>query len=83
MTTRGNSIVNDVRVAHHCRCDDVAGCVIFVHPSSIVQAALNQLVDAMSEFDEATGACSVLVLHSTHAAGIFTSVTKQGGGSKG
>ena len=64
--------------AHHCRCEAAARCSIFVHPSSIVQAALNQLVDAMAAFDEETGACSVLVLHSTHAAGVFTSVTRQG-----
>ena len=64
--------------AHHCRCDAVARCTILAHPSTTVQAALNQLVDAMAAFDEETGACSVLVLHSTHAAGVFTSVTRQG-----
>ena len=67
-------------VAHCCRCHEVSRCTIFVHPSSIVQAALNQLVDAMAAFDEATGACSVLILHSIHAAGVFTSVTRQGRG---
>ena len=66
-------------VAHHCRCDAVARCTIFVHPSMQVQAALNHLVDAMAEFDEATGARSVLVFHSCHMDGVFTSVTRHGG----
>ena len=67
-------------VAHHCRCDDVSRCAIFAHPSTTVQAALNKLVDAMAAFDADTGACSVLILHSIHAAGVFTSVTRQGRG---
>lgn len=66
-----------VGVAHHCRCDKVSRCRIFTHPSSIVQAALNQLMDAMATFDEDTEACSTLVFCSTHPAGVFTSVTRQ------
>ena len=71
-------MIDVCNVAHHCRCAAVSQCTIFVHPSSIVQAALNQLMDAMAAFDAETGACSVLVFHSTHAAGVFTSVTRQG-----
>ena len=65
-------------IAHHCRCDEVSRCTIFTHPSPAVQAALNGLMDAMAAFDDATGACSSLVFRSTHAAGVFTSVTRQG-----
>ena len=65
-------------VAHHCRCDRVARCALLAHPSPTVQAALNELVDAMAEFDTETGSTSVLVFHSIHPAGIFRSVTRQG-----
>ena len=63
-------------IPHQCRCSAVARCDIFTHPSSEVQAALNTLMDAMAEFDDATGSFSTLSFTSVHSEGKFTSVTK-------
>lgn len=61
--------------AHHCNCKHVTRCNIFTHPSSKVQVALNNLMDAIAQFDDASGSSSTLSLESLHSTGIFTSTT--------
>lgn len=64
--------------AHHCKCDQVSRCSIFVHPSSQVQDAINKLIDTMAEFDETSGSISTLFFKSLHPGGVFTSLTSKG-----
>jgi predicted RNA-binding protein with PIN domain len=61
---------------HHCRCNHVSRCGIYNHPSKQVQAALNNLMDVMAEYDDESGSCSILSFETQHAEGVFTSVTE-------
>jgi len=62
-------------VPHRCRCSHVSRCGIYVHPSPVVQDALNALMDVMADYDKATGSISTLSFESQHNDGIFTSLT--------
>ncbi len=62
-------------IHHRCKCDSVARCDIFTHPSSKVQTAINELMDAMAEFDDERDATSILFFKSTHGEGVFTTIT--------
>ena len=65
------------KLSHHCNCNNVTRCSIFVHPSKVVQSALNNLMDAMAAFDDSTQSKSLLVFKSEHNNGVFLSITKQ------
>lgn len=62
---------------HSCNCNKVSRCGIFVHPSSKVQSALNNLMDAMAEYDDLENASSLLIFESNYQSGIFKSITKK------
>lgn len=60
---------------HHCHCTAVHKCQINVHPDRAVHQALSDLVEAMSAYDERTGASSRVTLHSEGCSGDFHSHT--------
>lgn len=62
-------------LAHHCKCTQVTRCSIYNHPSAKVQAALNNLMDVMADYDGDIGNSSYLLFTSRHETGIFTSET--------
>lgn len=69
----------DSEKPHQCNCDHVTRCHIFTHPEPEIQRALNELIDAMSKYDDETGSASTLMFRSEHSEGVFTSVTTKEG----
>ena len=67
---------DNMALPHRCKCSQVTRCDIYTHPSSKVQGVLNELMDAMAEFDDETGSSSTLSFNSFHPTGVFTSLTQ-------
>ena len=66
--------MSQVTLPHHCQCNQATRCFICAHPSAKVQAALNNLMDAMAGYDDETNSSSTLSFTSQYEGGVFTSV---------